>query len=124
MRFSQLAWLAIGLLGCSACASCRGKTVDPTNENEGRGKLTSPMDEQLTRKYRACSVDADCVLALNGCCDCANGGEDIAVSGARAAAFQASFACSRACTEMGGDCGRGTVQCENQICTYRERPTD
>lgn len=76
------------------------------------------MEERFTLEYRACEVDTDCVLALNGCCDCANGGRDIAIARDQAAAFNARFACTGACTERGGDCGRGTIACEGKLCVY------
>lgn len=106
----QTRWLIIGLLASTACAPCRAPTAE---------KLSAPMEEPLTRKYRACAVDADCVLALNGCCDCANGGQDIAVRRDQAAAFEARFHCTGECNEMAGDCRQGTVRCEDQLCTYR-----
>lgn len=80
------------------------------------------MPEQLTLEYRACEVDTDCVLALNGCCDCANGGRDIAVSRARLVDFNARFQCGSGCTERAGNCGRGTISCESKVCTYIKPP--
>jgi hypothetical protein len=103
-------WLLIGLLAGAACAPCRAPNAD---------KLSAPMEERLTREYRACAVDADCVVVLNGCCDCANGGQDIAVNREEAAAFEARFHCTGECNEMAGDCGQGTARCEDQLCTYR-----
>lgn len=106
-------------LAAAVCAGCASRATPRTGASEG---LTEPMAEQRTRAYRACQIDSDCVLALNGCCDCANGGEDIAVNRDQAAAFAASFACSGACNEVGGDCGHGTVRCTDHVCTY-EAPT-
>jgi hypothetical protein len=111
--------LAVGLLASAACAPSRGPDGDARGASANDAKLSRPMSEGLTRKYRGCSVDSDCVYALNGCCDCANGGEDIAVNREQAAAFQARFQCSGACNEMGGDCEQGTARCENRLCTYR-----
>ena len=112
--------LATAVILGAACAPSRNPSVDPTSASERHDKLSAPMAEHLTREYRACSTDGDCVVALNGCCDCANGGQDIAVRRDKAAAFRARFQCSGACTEMGGDCGRGTARCEQRLCTYRE----
>jgi len=77
------------------------------------------MDEPHTLPYRACAADTDCVLAQNGCCDCANGGEDIAIHRDKLKAFTARFDC-HGCTEVAGDCGQGKVTCENKLCMYRE----
>ena len=99
---TNLLWLAAAMLLVAAC------------------KLNGPMPEPQTRKYRACSTDADCIVAQNGCCDCANGGEDIAIHRDQARAFQARFQCSGGCTEMAGDCARGTARCDDHLCTYHE----
>ncbi len=90
--------------------------------DRGPAKVSQPLQQHLTLDYRACTTDADCVLALNGCCDCANGGEDIAVSRAQYKAFRARFICVNPCTEMGGDCGHGAVACEDNVCVYRQTP--
>lgn len=85
-------------------------------------RYAEPMQEHLTLEYRACTNDTDCVLALNGCCDCANGGEDIAVNREQAAAFKARFVCNHGCTEIGGNCGQGTIACEAKLCVYHQPP--
>ena len=83
-----------------------------------------PMPEAETRTYRACTSDADCVYTHNGCCDCVNGGQDLAVNRAQHDAFRAKFACAAVgCTEMAGDCGQGRVSCEQNVCTYH-RPSN
>jgi len=80
------------------------------------------MSAEESAAYRGCSSDTDCVVALNGCCDCVNGGEDIAVNKTQREAFRAHFDCSRThCTEMGAvvPCGSGSVQCVAGLCSYR-----
>jgi len=112
---SILASLLLSTLVLSACAS-----TPTVSAPEDKGpSFSRPMAEPLTREYRACTIDTDCVLAQNGCCDCANGGEDIAIYRDQVAAFTARFEC-HGCTEIGGDCGRGAITCENKLCTYRE----
>jgi hypothetical protein len=98
--------------------ACASTSSMPEPEDKGP-TYSRPMDEPLTREYRACATDTDCVLAQNGCCDCANGGEDIAIHRDQVAAFKARFDC-HGCTEIGGDCGQGAITCENKLCTYRE----
>ena len=83
-------------------------------------KFSEPMEAHLTLDYRACESDAECVYAENGCCDCANGGENIAVNRQKLADFRARFRCTGGCTEIGGDCGQGKVACENKLCVYHE----
>jgi hypothetical protein len=104
--------LSFALLG-SACTSRYERDPRPA-------RISQPLQEHLTRDYRACTHDSDCVLALNGCCDCANGGEDIAINREKYKAFRARFSCVNPCTEMGGDCGHGNVACEDKVCVYRE----
>ncbi len=91
-------------------------------DDEGAGpSVSGPLPEPATREYRDCQEDADCVFANNGCCDCANGGEEIAVSTARLADFEARFDCEGvACTEMARSpaCGCGIASCVEGLCTY------
>ena len=85
----------------------------------GTPKLEGPMSEDQARSFRTCTSDAQCVYALNGCCDCANGGNDFAVARTQLDAFRAQFECGGACSEVGADCARGTVVCEQGLCAYR-----
>jgi hypothetical protein len=71
--------------------------------------------------YQACARDADCIFATNGCCDCANGGVEVAIACDQKAAFEARFDCNNLpCTERGREieCGTGTVACENTLCVF------
>lgn len=82
--------------------------------------LREPMPEARTLGYRACERDDQCVYTHNGCCDCMNGGTDLAVRREKLSAFRAQFSCAGAgCTEMGGTCGEGSVTCERGLCVYR-----
>jgi hypothetical protein len=86
----------------------------------GPEALEEPMSQGDLAAYQACKQNSDCVHANNGCCDCANGGQDVAVNAGRLAAFRAAFACDRVgCTERGGQCGAGTVACQQGACVYR-----
>jgi hypothetical protein len=89
----------------------------------GRKGLSEPMAETRTLEYRACESAEQCVYTHNGCCDCANGGTDIAVRREKLAAFRAQFSCAGVgCTEMEGACGQGRVACEGGRCVYRDAP--
>lgn len=82
-----------------------------------------PLSESETLTYRSCTVDLDCIYTTNGCCDCANGGQNIAVNIDRLSEFRALFdGKMTACTEMAMDppCGSGTVSCNNGVCEYTE----
>lgn len=86
----------------------------------GGQRLHEPMPEDRAREYRTCERDEQCVYTHNGCCDCMNGGADIAVRRDRLSAFRAQFDCADiGCTEMGGNCGEGRVACERGLCVYR-----
>lgn len=102
------------LFALALLAACSSKY----ERDRGPRRVTQPLQAHLTTEYRACTTDADCVLALNGCCDCANGGEDIAINREQYKAFRARFSCTNPCTEMGGDCGHGSVACEDGLCEY------
>lgn len=82
--------------------------------------VSTPLREEETLAYRFCEADSDCLFVNNGCCDCANGGEGLAIHKDQRTAFQERFDCSNvACTEMARDCGNGTVSCVEGICQYK-----
>ena len=84
---------------------------------------TGPLPEAFTVPYRHCDSDSDCVFVNNGCCDCANGGRELAVNKAALDAFKKRIICPKVtiCTERGRTppCGAGAVSCENHRCVYR-----
>ena len=96
-----------------ACVSSSPAQPASTSRSE-------PLADADTHAYRQCKVDDDCVYATNGCCDCANGGSDIAVRRDQLDAFRARFSCEVACTEVGAlpACGSGQTKCEAGLCTY------
>jgi len=93
-------------------ASCSSTPKDTAN--------LGVLSDSETLSYRNCSVDSNCVYTTNGCCDCANGGEDIAVNKDKLNDFNALFSCSGACTMIGAvpPCGSGTVSCQSGLCVY------
>ena len=113
MQTSRISIGSALLLGALACAGC----------STSRGPNRAPLPDAETRDYRSCREDSECVWVKNGCCDCANGGEDIAVHRDQTAAFAARFDCAGAvCTTRGREpgCGTGTVACQSGLCVYRE----
>jgi hypothetical protein len=80
-----------------------------------------PMPLSQSETYRHCQTAADCVAVTNGCCDCANGGSDIAINRQQQEAFRAQFKCSPMCTMVGAvpPCLSGEVSCEANLCSYR-----
>lgn len=87
-------------------------------------KVKEPLSEFELGRYQYCGEDRDCVAANNGCCDCANGGKDVAINKERTEAFKARFDCMQVmCTEMAAEpmCGSGLVSCVNHRCKYFER---
>ncbi len=84
-------------------------------------KSTKPISGFELGKYQYCGEDRDCVPAVNGCCDCANGGEDVAVNRERLEAFRSRFECLNvSCSEKSREpvCGSGLVSCLNHKCKY------
>ncbi len=84
-------------------------------------KHTSPLSSSELAPFQVCSEDSDCKFVTNGCCDCANGGDEIAINSSQEADFNSMFDCSStSCTEMARTppCGCGTVSCVGRLCTY------
>ncbi len=95
---------------------CASGTIDG-----GNGSGVGVLSREATLSFRACEADDDCVYAQNGCCDCANGGESIAVNINQAAAFEALFECENvACTMRAAviPCEQGTTKCELGVCEF------
>ena len=103
----------------AACSSGLPKE-QPTVPSPGTASPSTPMAQADTQGYRACTQDDECVYVTNGCCDCANGGEDLAIRKDRMDAFRATFTCNQGCTEVGAipACGSGSVHCVQGACTY------
>jgi hypothetical protein len=102
---------------CAVLISCgAGVNSDPVSPDAG-----GPMSDSETLQYRGCAQDLDCIYVQNGCCDCANGGEDIAVEVTKLTEFMEKFDCTNvACTMIAATpaCGTGTVACKTGLCEY------
>lgn len=88
---------------------------------------TKPLSAFELGRYQYCGDDRDCMVALNGCCDCANGGEDVAVNKERYEAFRARFQCLYvSCGEKtrATECATGVVSCLNHKCRYFNESLD
>ena len=128
MRLSKISLLGIiGLLCLSLVPGAfaeGGKKPVPKHSVPSsvlKGSNTQPLSAFDLGKYQYCGSDKDCVLAQNGCCDCANGGQDIAINRERVSAFQSRFDCLHVnCTEKASDpaCASGVVSCINHKCRY------
>lgn len=102
--------------------------------NSEKSKLSSPIQVGVSgnvkplsafelAKYQYCGDDKDCIIAINGCCDCANGGIEVAVNKDRLEAFRERFECLyEACGNKPADppCANGVVSCVNHKCIYTD----
>ena len=86
--------------------------------------VMGPLPESEYRSYQNCGLDTDCVVVQNGCCDCANGGKDIAINKLQLQKFKARFNCDQImCTMMAAaePCGSGVVSCVANKCHYEAK---
>ncbi len=83
----------------------------------------APLPETATQSYRSCAADSECTYVQNGCCDCANGGEELAINRQHVDAFRALFKCGpdTRCTLVDRipACGSGKVSCVAGMCSYQ-----
>ncbi len=89
----------------------------------GKNTNTKPLSDFELLKYQYCGEDSDCTVAVNGCCDCANGGIEVAVNKERLEDFQARFACLHVqCGTKPADplCKNGVVSCVSHRCIYHD----
>jgi hypothetical protein len=104
------------LLAIVCAISCNS-----SSSNNANSVQDTILTEAETLPYRDCTAASDCVYTTNGCCDCANGGEDIAVNKTKLADFKGLFSCEGiSCTLLAPvmPCGSGTVSCKEGICEY------
>ncbi|MEI6079617.1 MAG: hypothetical protein WCQ53_03145 [bacterium] len=97
------------------------------SSTNGSGSDGSPLSDANALKYRSCSKDSDCTYTNNGCCDCANGGKDIAVNTKALTDFRTNFNCQNvACTMLAAvpACGTGTIACKSNLCEYTRATSD
>ncbi len=84
---------------------------------------TNKIKKDDLAQYQSCGQDSDCIIAQNGCCDCANGGEDVAISIRHQENFKKRFNClDIMCTQLARDpaCRTGVVSCIKGKCNYFE----
>ena len=99
------------------------KITKPKSKPKAKPKLgaVTPINDFELGRYQYCGADSDCVVATNGCCDCANGGKDVSVNKERLADFQKRFDCLYSkCGDKPSDpiCGSGVVSCVMHKCQY------
>lgn len=86
-------------------------------EEKSRPSGKEMLPKADLRKFQACDHDSDCVRATNGCCDCANGGEMIAVHRKHEKAVRDLFPCKGVlCTEKAGECMHWLPVCAKGLC--------
>lgn len=84
---------------------------------------TRPLAAFDLGRYQYCGDDRDCVVVTNGCCDCANGGSDVAINKEHLDEFSKRFDCMHVqCGQKAAQprCGEGLVSCVNHTCRYFE----
>jgi hypothetical protein len=82
---------------------------------------TAPLSDFELGRYQYCGKDADCVVSINGCCDCANGGMEVAVNKERLEDFRKRFECLYVeCGRKPANppCANGVVSCIEHKCKY------
>lgn len=102
--------------GAATAASTKDTDAAPVKEYTGP-KLA---DFDLAR-YQYCGADSDCIVALNGCCGCEDGGQEVAVNKDRLEAFRSNFSCDNvACGQKLSStrCFGGVVSCVEHRCLY------
>jgi len=109
---------------CSFLLACGSDNKgDMRNHDDDQtSKHTQPVSLEVLKPFQVCMADSDCVFTNNGCCDCANGGIEVAVAKNRLEDFKKIFACDNiACTEKARipACGTGSIQCVNALCQFK-----
>ena len=97
-----------------------GKDKAPVRQVGKTGNTKALNDFELA-KYQYCGRDSDCVVSINGCCDCANGGIEVSVNKDRVESFRSRFDCLHvACTRRAASppCQSGVVSCVSHRCQY------
>ncbi len=88
-----------------------------TSPSLAEGRRSAPLPASKYKKHQFCRHTADCVRVDNGCCDCANGGDTIAIHRKFEAKFRAQFKCDGiACPQKAGDCGFREPECKDNVC--------
>lgn len=109
--------LADGMPGSEAGSSALKSAAGEGAKQVNTGAIS---DFELAR-YQYCGQDSDCVVSVNGCCDCANGSAEVAVNKNRLADFRKRFDCLKySCGDKDADprCENGVVSCISHKCQY------
>jgi len=112
---------ADGMLGDAHAefGMARAKGYSPAKE-----PAAYTLDDRQLLDFQYCESDSECVYAQNGCCDCANGGSEAAVSEQRLEEFKKQFRCQGVACSMRlavPPCGSGVVSCVSNRCHYFKR---
>ncbi len=102
------------------------KQLVKTNSNSGPVMKSPKVDtgaisEFELAKYQYCGSDSDCIVVTNGCCDCANGSEDVSINKDKLEDFEKRFNClNYTCSKKDAEprCGQGVVSCISNQCYY------
>jgi len=81
---------------------------------------TEPYSESELNKFQYCGSDDDCIALSNGCCDCAQGGQFVAINKERQPDFGGNFNCiDFVCPKPDRSlCMKGVVSCVEHKCRY------
>jgi hypothetical protein len=112
------ALMAVSLLAGGACSRDRPSRAERAVE------LVGALPERDLVRFQRCARDEDCTWTTNGCCDCANGGNEIGIARSQETSFKKSLACATKnipCTMMAIEpaCGTGEIKCEASRCVFR-----
>lgn len=108
--------------GGAVSAEGQGGSVADSSKSPqkvGRAGRTDPLGEFDLARYQYCGKDSDCVLTVNGCCDCEQGGQQVAVNQQRLEDFRKNFDCLYvSCGEGQPDnrCANAVVSCVDHKC--------
>ena len=93
-----------------------GRAAEEGVKGQSSEKQRTPQEPlgafELAR-YQYCGRDSDCIIVQNGCCDCAQGGEQAAINKNRLEAFEANFSCLNA--ECGEREPRRVISCRDAV---------
>ena len=79
------------------------------------------LSDQKLLEYQYCGKDSDCMEVINGCCQCLQGDEYVAIAKNRYLDFKKNFVCENvSCPKEDTykNCEEGLVSCINHRCTY------
>ena len=96
--------------------------IPSTCHGQGFGDRIGKLSSKELLKYQQCNSDDECITVTNGLCDCANGGEEVAINANHSDSFNEIFGDKMGvCTLMirAIPCGIGAGNtCENNVCRF------